>query len=120
MSGVKITEHFAQRMKSTILRVEAMPLSSSDGRVPVRFDERPTVVAAVGTHLGKTTAAWSKGTSATITLYEEGSAGSETMSTSGTTAVTAYNKFAAVASGKWVWLQSGPFGAWYLTAAECS
>lgn len=119
MSGVKITEHFAQRMKSTILRVEAMPLSSGEGKIPVRFDERPAVVAG-GTHLGKTTAAWSKGTSATITLYEAGSAGSETISTSGTTAVIAYNKFAAVASGKWVWLQSGPFGAWYLTAAECS
>jgi hypothetical protein len=66
--------------------------------------------------LGKTTATWTKGTSTTIDIYESGSAGSETIS-SGT--VTAWNKFATVASGKWVSLARGPFDAWYLIAAEC-
>ena len=37
--GVKITEHFAQRMASTIRRVDGMPLSTGDGKIPVRFEE---------------------------------------------------------------------------------
>jgi hypothetical protein len=39
-TGVKITEHFAQRIASTIRRVEAIPDASSGGKIPVRFEER--------------------------------------------------------------------------------
>lgn len=66
--------------------------------------------------LGKTTTTWTKGTSATISLYETGTAGNETQSGS---LSPAWNKFADVQSDKWVMVSRGPFGAWYLIAAEC-
>lgn len=67
--------------------------------------------------LGKTTSSWAKGTTAMIPVYS-GAAGSETATGF---SVTAMNKFAAIASGKWVIL-AGPNqgGVWYLISAECS
>jgi hypothetical protein len=67
--------------------------------------------------LGKTTAAWAKGATQSIPVYS-GAAGSETATGF---SVTAMNKFAAIASGKWVIL-AGPNqgGVWYLISAECS
>lgn len=65
--------------------------------------------------LGKTNASHAKSASGTVNLYT-GTLGSETQVTSMT--VTAYNRFAAVASGKWVhcsWVNGG----FDLSAAEC-
>ncbi len=64
--------------------------------------------------LGKTDASHAKSASGTISIYS-GVEGSE--SDTGVN-VTAYNKFAAVASGKWVLVVS-IFGRLYLAAAEC-
>jgi hypothetical protein len=68
--------------------------------------------------LGKTTAAWTKGTTATINVWESGTAGSETQTT-GVTIIGCVNKFANVASGKWVMVARGANGSYYLIAAEC-
>lgn len=72
-SGVRITEHFAQRMASTIRRVDAMPLASGDGKIPVRFDDRPTpgggASVSVGTY-GTSGAQWEKGATLTVHEYE--------------------------------------------------
>jgi hypothetical protein len=65
--------------------------------------------------IGKTNATHNKNASGTINLYQ-GAAGSEALISSLT--VSAFNKFANVASGKWVvveWIN----GQWYLTSAEC-
>lgn len=65
--------------------------------------------------LGKTNASHAKGASGTINLYT-GTLGSETQVTSVT--VTAWNRYATVASGKWVecdWVNGG----WSVTSAEC-
>lgn len=67
--------------------------------------------------LGKTTAAWTKGTTATIDLYESGTPPSENSSSA--TLTECVNKFANVASGKWVIVARGGNGYWYLIAAEC-
>lgn len=67
--------------------------------------------------LGKTTSAWNKGTTATIDLYEEGTPPSETSSSA--TLANCVNKFANVATGKWVMVARGANGYWYLIAAEC-
>ena len=67
--------------------------------------------------LGKTTAAWNKGTLATIDLYESGTPPSETSSSA--TLADCVNKFANVATGKWVMVARGGNGSWYLIAAEC-
>jgi hypothetical protein len=66
--------------------------------------------------LGKTTAAWTKGTTATIDLYPNGTPPSETASG---TLSGCVNKFATVASGKWVMVARAGNGYWYLISAEC-
>jgi hypothetical protein len=66
-------------------------------------------------YLSKTTAAWSKGSKQTLTIYV-GEPGSEAASSGDT--VEAWNKFAAVASGKWVMLARAN-GTFYVIAAEC-
>ena len=67
--------------------------------------------------LGKTTAAWAKNTTATIALYEAGTPPSET--TSSESLANCVNKFANVATGKWVIVARGVNGSYYLIAAEC-
>jgi hypothetical protein len=80
------------------------PVGGDDGGDPVR--------------LGKTTATWTKGTTATINVWESGTPPSETQTT-GVTITGCVNKFATVASGKWVIVARGGNGFWYLIAAEC-
>lgn len=69
--------------------------------------------------LGKTTAAWAKGALATINVWEDGTPPNETQTT-GQTLSGCINKFAAVASGKWVIVAKAANGSYYLIAAECS
>ena len=66
--------------------------------------------------LCKTTAAWAKGTTATLQIWA-GAPGSET-----NTGVTldAYNRYAAIASGKWCTVLLHRHGYYYVVAAECS
>ena len=61
-----------------------------------------------GLKIGKTTSAWTKGTSQQIALYDK-----ETRQDTGET-VEVFNLFSDVETDKWVAFQSG-----YLTAAEC-
>ena len=68
----------------------------------------------IGRLLGKTDSTHNKSASGTVSIYI-GTLGSETDSTMN---VTAYNAFANVGSGKWVWIEWQNNG-WYLTAAEC-
>ena len=58
--------------------------------------------------IGKTTAAWTKGTTATIDVYAKGD-----RTATGDTAEV-FNLFADIEAGKWVAFISG-----YLVAAEC-
>jgi hypothetical protein len=69
--------------------------------------------------LGKTSAAWNKGTTATISVWESGTPPNETQ-TSGVTLTGCVNKFANVATGKWVIVARAGNGSYYLIAAECS
>lgn len=64
--------------------------------------------------LGKTDSAINKAASGTVSIWD-GAEGSE--ADTGVN-VTAYNRFANVSSGKWVWVMSKR-GRLYLTAAEC-
>ena len=67
--------------------------------------------------IGKTTAAWNKGTVAAIPLWEDGTPPSETAS--GSSLSGCVNKFADVQSGKWVAMARGANGSHYLISAEC-
>lgn len=78
---------------------------------PVYNDDEPV-------RLCKTSAAWNKGTTATLNVWEAGTPPSETQST-GVTLTGCVNKFANVATGKWVIVAKGGNGKYYLIAAEC-
>lgn len=67
--------------------------------------------------IGKTTATWNKGTLATITLWETGTPPNETQG--GGTIENVVNKWATVASGKWVGIQLAKNGSYYLVVSEC-
>lgn len=114
MTRVHLTPDAARRIGSAVLRVE------QGGRdvPPVMF--RQTGDDSDPVRLGKTTASWTKGTTATIELYEEGTPPSESKKTPTADTLTGcVNKFATVASGKWVIVAKGGNGAWYLISAEC-
>jgi hypothetical protein len=66
-------------------------------------------------YLSKTTAAWAKGTSQSLTLWT-GEPGSE--AAAGGETVTAWNKFANVKADKWVMLARAN-GSFYVVSAEC-
>jgi hypothetical protein len=70
--------------------------------------------------LGKTTAAWSKGTLATIRLYEEGTPPNETAASPEETLEGCVNHFADVDADRWVVVAKGVTGAWYLAEYERS
>jgi hypothetical protein len=67
--------------------------------------------------IGKTTATWNKGTLATITLWETGTPPNETQG--GGAIENVVNKWATVASGKWVGIQLAKNGSYYLVVSEC-
>lgn len=66
--------------------------------------------------LCKTSAAFNKGTTATLNVWEDGTPASETQ-TSGET-LQVVNKFANVAADRWVLVAKASNGAWYLAEYE--
>jgi hypothetical protein len=68
------------------------------------------------TRLGKTTADWDKGTTATITLWDDGEPDAEA---AGGTLAGCVNKYTDVLADKWVHVSRAANGKWYLIAAEC-
>lgn len=111
-SFVSFSRGAAQRIAKVVRTVEAGDRSQPG----VAFDH-PMPSTSFALKLGKTTASWTKGTLATIALYGTGTPPSETSSSA--TLSNCVNKFATVASGKWVMLGKASNGSWYLIAAEC-
>jgi hypothetical protein len=66
--------------------------------------------------LCKTTSAWAKGSSATLQIWA-GAPGSET--NTGVT-LSAYNRYAAIATGKFCTVMLHRHGYYYVIAAECA
>ena len=111
---VAFTEEAAKRVSAATLAFER----GNRDQPPIRF--RQVSDDGDPVRLGKTTAAWNKGTTATIELYEEGTPPSETKkSPTADTLEGCVNKFVNVASGKWVIVARGGNGSWYLISAEC-
>ena len=69
--------------------------------------------------LCKTSAAFFKGTVATLNVWESGTPPNETQ-TSGATVADVVNKYADIESGKFVSIALHGNGRWYVVAAECS
>jgi hypothetical protein len=110
---VSFTENDARRIAAATRAYER----GNRSQPPIRFRQGGEDGDSV--RLGKTTAAWDKGTTATIELYEEGTPPSEGKKTPADTLENCVNKFANVATGKWVIVARGGNGYWYLIAAEC-
>jgi hypothetical protein len=108
---VGFTTDGARRIVAATKIVEA-----GDRSMPPIHFSRPEGTEPI--RLGKTTAAWNKGTTATINVWESGTPPSETQTT-GVTLANCVNKFANVGSEKWVIVAWGGAGRWYLIAAEC-
>jgi hypothetical protein len=106
----KLTDVFA--------RMDGISLGSEGGgEIPVRLQDmrRP---GGSQIRLCKTSAAFNKGTVATLNIWEDGTPPSETQ-TSGATVENVVNKYANIASGKFVSVAMHGNGRWYVVAAEC-
>lgn len=109
---VSLTESAAARIAAATLAYERGNRDQS----PIYFRQGGDDGEPV--RLGRTTAAWAKGTLATINLWEDGTPPNEAQS-SGKTLTNCVNRFATVPSGKFVMLAQAANGYWYLISAEC-
>ena len=109
---VMLTGDAARRIGRVVQHVERGNRNTSAHVMRIVSDEGEPV------RLCKTSAAWNKGTTATLNVWEGGTPPSETQST-GVTLTECVNKFANVATGKWVIVAKGGTGKYYLIAAEC-
>lgn len=107
---IGFTEEGARRIVRAVRRVERGDDGGGGGDwYPYRGDDCEGVLC-------KTTSAWAKGASATLQIWA-GQPGSET--DTGATLV-AYNRFAAIASGRWCTVLLHRHGHYYVIAAECA
>ena len=115
MKPVGFTRQDAARISNAVRTVERVGNTGVGPYTPYRGDDGD----GDPVRLGKTTAAWAKGTLAAITLYEEGTPPGETEKSPPETLEKCVNKFANVAAGKWVIVAKAANGSWYLISAEC-
>jgi len=102
----------AQRIASAVHAHETARRGRNPSTLP-----RAAGGGGISLRVGKTTATWTKGTVATIPLWEEGTPPNETESNSSLEGCV--NKWADVAGDKWVGMMRGPGGVHYLVVAEC-
>jgi len=107
--GTAFDPETARRVLRATRAIEGGATPISGARVTSAGDDSDAVLC-------KTTAAWSKGSSATLQIWA-GAPGSET--NTGVT-LTAYNRYAAIATGKFCTVMLHRHGYYYVVAAECS
>ena len=110
MKGYKITKDGVRNLNNTASAVQKLLKNGPQGDLPFRQNARKGGGGAT-LQIGKTTAAWAKGTEATLDVWKRNAAGDMEK---GTGTFTAYNLFADVAADKFVGCLSG-----LLAAAEC-
>jgi hypothetical protein len=106
------------RIINVVKRVDGMPYQAGLSRIPTRFEDEGGGGGS-RIRIGKTTATWAKNTLATITLYESGTPPNETTGSPTQTLEGCVNKWGDVQANKWVGLQRGATGPYYLVVAEC-
>jgi hypothetical protein len=112
--GYKLTEGSVRSINATIRTVNQMRKTGIAGDLPFRQNQKRQPGGAT-LRIGKTTAAWTKGTSQEVNLYSTADR-TQLFEADGTTPKTAsvYNLFADIEADKWVAFISG-----YLVSAEC-
>lgn len=111
--AVGFTREDAKRIGNVVRAAERAGATGVGDYHPFMGDDADPV------RLGKTTAAWNKGTLATIDLYEDGTPPNETKKAPVETLEDCVNKFADVKADKWVIVARAGNGRWYLISAEC-
>ena len=109
-----LTESSVRSINRTIRTVNQIRKKFPSGELPFRQNpKRQTPPATL--KIGKTTAAWAKGTSQEVNLYRNADR-TQLFEADGVTPKTAsaYNLFADIETDKWVAFISG-----YLVSAEC-
>ena len=112
----KLTESSVRSINRTIRTVNQMRTTGPSGDLPFRQNQKRQP-GGTSIQIGKTTAAWTKGTEATIEVWKkDGAGGMEPSLKEDSTAIafTAYNLFVDVEADKFV----ACVGGW-LVAAEC-
>lgn len=111
MSSYKLSLNSVRSINRTIIAVNQMRKTGVAGDLPFRQNQKRQPGGGATLQIGKTTAAWDKGTEATLEVWKRNAAGDMEK---GTGTFTAYNLFADVAADKFVGCMSG-----FLVAAEC-
>ena len=116
MSSYKLSLNSVRSINRTIVAVNQMRKTGVVGDLPFRQNQKRQPAGATGATLqiGKTTAAWAKGTDATIDVYKKSDRTPETKADGSQKTATVFNLFADVGADKWVAWMNG-----YLIAAEC-
>lgn len=105
------------KLREVVSRLNDAPIGSSSG-APADVRLQGMTRRAVPLRLCKTTAVFSKGSVATLQVWEDGTPPNESQ-TSGATVENVVNKYATIASGRWVSVAQHGNGRWYVVAAEC-
>lgn len=108
---VMLSADTARRVARAVATIERGDRDVAPRRFRTASDEGDPV------RLCKTSAAWAKGATATLNVWESGTPPSETQTT-GETIADAVNKLHYVASGVFVIVAKSNNGRWYLVASE--
>jgi hypothetical protein len=107
--GTVFEQSTARRIVRAVQTIENGGASAGPPRVTSAGDDSDAVLC-------RTTAAWAKGSTATLQIWA-GAPGSE--ADTGVT-LSAYNRYAAIATGKFCTVMLHRHGYYYVIAAECS
>ena len=115
MSSYKLSLNSVRSINRTIVAVNQMRKTGIAGDLPFRQNARKGGGGGATLQIGKTTAAWTKGSEQEVNLYSTADR-TQIFEADGTTpkAASVYNLFADIEADKWVAFISG-----YLVAAEC-
>lgn len=103
------------KLRDVIRRVDGGAYGGGGGEIPTRLQDMGGRGGGGGSGiLSKTTDTWAIDTSQELCVY----AGDPPGETATSQTVTAWNKFAEIPAGNWVFL-SRANGHWYVVAAQC-
>ena len=107
------------KLQDVFARLDSIPIAKTSGGSDNAKLQHMQRRGGSSLRLCKTTAAFNKGSTATLNVWESGTPPSETQ-TSGVTVEDVINKYANIATGKFVSVALHGNGRWYVVAAECS
>jgi hypothetical protein len=113
--GVLITEDAARRIARAVQRINNANRDSPGIKLRTAYDDG----GGDKIKLGKVSAAWDKGTLASVTIYAEGTPPDEEAGSDAEVIDDCVNKFADIDADSWVMVAELPNGSWYVIAAEC-